>query len=103
MNAYRPVTGASDRRAEMPADAAARLDHIDRAIASLENESRRVERLGLENPQVRCEQERRYWAFLAAVHSVTQRDTPILSRQLASWLHGSFEPITSLADEARAS
>ena len=84
-----------------PSEPAARRDHIDRAMASLDDEARRVERLGLENPQVRVSEERRYWAFLAAVHAVTNPDSPVLSRELANWLAGNSEPKAELPGDSR--
>lgn len=86
MNAYRPVTSSSDRRADLPGDVEERRAHIERALVSLDGEARRVERLGLEDPQVRCAAERRYWAFLAAVHAVTNPQSTLLAHKLSSWL-----------------
>jgi hypothetical protein len=51
----------------MPESAAARQDDIDAALRSLREEQRRLERLGLELPLVRCHHETRYWNFLAAL------------------------------------
>jgi hypothetical protein len=65
-----PLTSASDRNRPMPAVAGERLDRIDTALATLENEQRRLERLGLELPLARCHEERRYWSFLRAIHVV---------------------------------
>jgi hypothetical protein len=101
MKNYRPLTCSSDRRAEMPANAEERRARIECALASLDHETRRVEQLGLEDPQVRCEQERRYWAFLAAVHAVTNPQSPVLSRQLACWLAGNFEPVAKVPNHSR--
>jgi hypothetical protein len=101
MKAYRPLTPSSDRRAEIPPDVDGRRNHIERALTSLDHEARRVERLGLEDPQVRCEQERRYWAFLAAVHAVTHAESTILSRQIANWLAHDAESTFTLTDDPR--
>ena len=65
-----PLTSASDRNRPMPAIVDERLDRIDTALATLENEQRRLERLGLELPLARCHEERRYWSFLRAIHRV---------------------------------
>jgi hypothetical protein len=67
----RPLTASADRGAEMPAGFMPRIDHIARAQSSLAEESRRLERLGFEDPLRRCHEERRYWNFLAAVHGMT--------------------------------
>jgi hypothetical protein len=47
---------------------------IDAAIASLDGEERRLERLGFEWPLARCREQRRYWQFLAALHSIAERE-----------------------------
>lgn len=70
MSAARPLTRAADRGAALPATLEQRLDHIDRARASLAEESRRLQRIGFEDPLRRCHEERRYWDFLAAVHGM---------------------------------
>lgn len=62
-----PLTRASDRNLEMPDAPVARLDRVRAALASLREEERRLERLGLELPLRRCDQERRYWRFLESV------------------------------------
>jgi hypothetical protein len=63
-----PVTAVSDRRRAMPRTAGARRDVIGIALASLREEERRLERLGLAPALARCRAERRYWQFLDAVH-----------------------------------
>ncbi len=68
MNA--PLTAAADPRRVMPGTPVARLDAVRGAIASLEHERRRLERLGLELPLARCEQQLRYWRFLDGLMSV---------------------------------
>jgi len=70
VSARRPVTFAADRDASLPATLEQRLDHIERARASLAAEARRLERIGFEDPLRRCHEERRYWNFLAAVHGM---------------------------------
>ena len=65
-----PLTAASDRARPMPQAAAERLDAIGAALATLDGEQRRLERLGFELPLARCHQERRYWEFLRALHQV---------------------------------
>jgi hypothetical protein len=75
------VTRAADRGAAVPATLEQRLDHIDRARASLAEESRRLERIGFEDPLRRCHEELRYWDFLAAVHGMA---TPALGMSAAA-------------------
>lgn len=62
-----PLTPRSDRARPMPDSTAARQDDIDAALRSLDEERRRLERLGLETPLARCQHETRYWNFLAAL------------------------------------
>jgi hypothetical protein len=54
----------------MPASVAARLDEAHAALASLQREERRLERLGLAEAVRRCRAQRRYWEFLAALFSL---------------------------------
>jgi hypothetical protein len=62
----------------MPASLEQRLDEIGRARASLAAESRRLQRIGFEDPMRRCHEERRYWDFLAAVHGMALPAEPRL-------------------------
>lgn len=73
-----PVTVAADRGRAIPDAPGARADRIAAALASLGEEQRRLERLGFEDPLRRCHQERRYWAFLAALFHMS--DAPPVSR-----------------------
>jgi hypothetical protein len=57
----------------MPESPAARQDALDAALRSLAEERRRLERLGLELPLVRCHHETRYWRFLAALFTLPSR------------------------------
>jgi hypothetical protein len=61
------LTACADLSGEIPAEPTARLDRVERALASLRNERRRLERLGLELPLVRCQAQYRYWEFLGAI------------------------------------
>jgi hypothetical protein len=58
----------------MPDSLTARQDEIARAMRSLREESRRLERLGLESPLARCQQETRYWSFLSGVFALPASD-----------------------------
>ena len=62
-----PLTRSSDPSRPMPAEAAGRLDQAHAALASLDHERRRLERLGFETPLARCHEQIRYWRFVAAV------------------------------------
>jgi hypothetical protein len=53
----------------MPVSIEARRDAIERAQRSLDHEARRLQRIGFETPLERCQEERRFWNFLAAVHA----------------------------------
>ena len=65
----RPVslTAASDPTREMPAHACDQLDQVTRTLDALAAEERRLQRLGFEIPLARCQNERRFWSFVAAV------------------------------------
>lgn len=58
----------------MPEGAAARLDAARSTLASLRDEERRLERLGLETPLARCHDQVRYWRFVAGLLSLPERD-----------------------------
>jgi hypothetical protein len=51
----------------MPAGASARFDAASAAVASLREEQRRLERLGLELPLARCHEQLRYWSFVRSM------------------------------------
>jgi hypothetical protein len=64
---------APDRHRSMPAHRGARLDEARAAVATLREERRRLERLGLEDPLARCHEQLRYWEFVSGLLSL---DTP---------------------------
>ena len=70
MNSPLAVTVSADPARELPRDPAERLDRIAAALASLRDEQRRCERLGLETPLARCVEQRRYWEFLGALFAL---------------------------------
>ena len=65
-----PVTPSADPSRDLPAHAGERLDRIEIALASLREERRRCERLGLEVPLARCVAQLRYWEFLAGLFAL---------------------------------
>ena len=67
-----PITASADPRREMPAAAGSRHDRIDLALATLAAEERRLARLGLELPMARCREQRRFWSFLRALHTLPE-------------------------------
>ncbi len=69
------VSPVADPTREIPASAGAREDRIAAALASLDSESRRLERLGFETPLVRVHAQRRYWTFVRALYSVADAAT----------------------------
>ena len=62
---------SADPRREIPAGAGSRADRIEAALATLADEERRLERLGLEPALRRCRLQRRYWTFLRAVFALS--------------------------------
>ncbi len=70
MSLNAPMTASADRARTLPASPAARLDAASRAVSSLREEQRRLERLGLELPLARCHEQLRFWNFVHAVCSL---------------------------------
>ena len=64
------MIAAADLTREVPTEPGMRLDRIEAAIAGLEGERRRVERLGLETPIARCAEQLRYWRFLHGLFAI---------------------------------
>jgi len=54
----------------MPETPGARLDAARATLAALEDEGRRLQRLGLELPLARCHQQARFWRFATAMLSL---------------------------------
>lgn len=70
MNTFTPMTARADASRPMPAGTGARFDAADAAVASLREEQRRLQRLGLETPLARCHHQLRYWTFVRAICSL---------------------------------
>jgi hypothetical protein len=70
MNRRAAVTTRSDTHRPMPVSPAGRLDEAHAALASLREEERRLERLGLAGALRHCREELRYWEFLAALFAL---------------------------------
>ena len=70
MNRHVALTSRSDLHRAMPPTAALRLDQAHAALASLREEERRLERLGLEEALRGCREQLRYWEFLSALFSL---------------------------------
>ena len=65
-----PFVPAADPSRPLPATPGARLDQASAAVAALEGEQRRLERIGFETPLVRCHEQLRYWRFLSGLLSL---------------------------------
>jgi hypothetical protein len=70
MNRHAALTHRSDLRRAIPPSTALRIDHAHAALASLREEERRLERLGLDEPLRRCREQLRYWEFLSALFAL---------------------------------
>lgn len=70
MSRHAAVTSRSDTHRPMPDTRLARLDEAHAALASLREEERRLERLGLEGALRGCREQLRYWEFLAALFAL---------------------------------
>lgn len=84
MNRHAVLTSRSDPHRAMPDTAGLRLDQAHAALASLREEERRLERLGLEEALRGCREQLRYWEFLSALFSL-----PASPRIRALRTHGS--------------
>jgi hypothetical protein len=80
MNRHATLASRSDPHRAMPSSAAQRLDQAHAALASLREEERRLERLGLEQALRACRERLRYWQFLSALFSLPP--TPSRARSL---------------------
>ncbi len=54
----------------MPDHSGTRLDRVEAAIHSLQGESRRLDRLGLDRSAAECRGQLRYWQFVRALFSL---------------------------------
>jgi hypothetical protein len=70
MNRHAALTPRSDLRRAIPPSTALRIDQAYAALASLREEQRRLERLGLDEPLRRCREQLRYWEFLSALFAL---------------------------------
>ena len=84
MNRHAALTPRSDLQRALPPTAAQRFDEARAALASLREEERRLERLGLTVALRRCREQLRYWEFLSALFSL-----PAAPRPRAPRTHGS--------------
>ena len=84
MNRHAAITPRSDLRRAIPSTTAVRIDEAHAALASLHEEERRLERLGLEEALCRCREQLRYWEFLSALFSL-----PATPRLRVPRTHGS--------------
>lgn len=69
------LSGPANLARRMPDRAVERLDQVHAALSSLRDETRRLERLGLETPLARCHVQRRYWEFLGALFALEERES----------------------------
>ena len=61
-----------DRHRPMPVHRGIRLDEARSAVASLREERRQLERIGLEQPLARCHEQLRYWEFVSGLLSLAE-------------------------------
>jgi hypothetical protein len=84
VNRHIALTSRSDLRRAIPPTAALRIDQAHAALASLREEERRLERLGLDEALCRCREQLRYWEFLSVLFTL-----PAAPRYRAPRAHGS--------------
>ncbi len=61
------LTPSADPAREISRSASERQWQIEAALASLNQEQARLDRLGFEVPLARCHQQRRFWEFVRAL------------------------------------
>ncbi len=61
------LTPSADPAQAIPRSATERQWQIEAALASLDHEQQRLDRLGFETPIARCHQQRRFWEFVRAI------------------------------------
>jgi len=66
----RTLPGVIDRHRPMPEHVGARLDQACATVDALSAERSRLQRLGLETPLAHCDQQLRYWRFVAGLLSL---------------------------------
>jgi hypothetical protein len=84
VNRHAAFTPRSDLHRAIPPTAALRVDQACAALASLRQEERRLQRLGLDEALRRCREQLRYWEFLSALFAL-----PAESRSRVPRTHGS--------------
>jgi hypothetical protein len=70
VNRHPAFTPRSDLHRAIPSTPALRIDQAHAALASLREEERRLERLGLDRALRRCREQLRYWEFLSALFAL---------------------------------
>ncbi len=80
------ITTSSDPGREAPSGLGARLDCIHAALDTLEDEERRLRRLGFEAPLARCREAARFWRFLDGLHSLAAREREIGESTPRGWV-----------------
>ena len=77
------LTLSADPARSIPAGADERRWQIDAALSSLGEEERRLVRLGFELPLARCQEQRRFWSFVRALHQIDPAGFSPSSRRIA--------------------
>jgi hypothetical protein len=80
-----PLVPSAEPGRPMPDAQGARLDAAAAAVAALDHERRRLERLGLETPLARCHEQLRYWRFVAGVLALPRDVEPRLRPGEPTW------------------
>jgi len=64
---HRALVPSADLTAAIPDHPGVRSDRLDAAIRSLQQEVRRLDRLGLDHARLECRRQLRYWQFVRAL------------------------------------
>ena len=77
------LTTSADLARAIPRSVDEREWVIEAALASLEQEERRLAALGFEVPLARCRDQRRFWEFVRAIHALDRGAAPPAFRSVA--------------------
>ncbi len=68
------LTPCAELSRVIPATAGERGYAIQAAVETLRHEERRLARIGLEWPLASCREQRRYWEFVGALHTMAEHE-----------------------------
>jgi hypothetical protein len=76
MTPFAPLTSSADPGRTIPDSSEERSWQISAALETLDREEQRLGRLGFELPLARCREQRRFWEFVRAIHTLDEPQAP---------------------------